>query len=248
MSGSVKNKEKVIIVSGGSKGLGQAIVECLLNDKYTVATFSRNKTDFITTMENFFPENFYWKEVEGKDIQQLMSFAQKIFQRYNRIDGLINNMGKAVDGVLTLMNGDDINELFSLNLQGPVQLTQACAKYMLLKKAGSIINISSILGIRGYSGLSVYSATKGGLDAFTRALARELGEKNIRVNAIAPGYLETDMSDSLQDKQREKIVRRTPLGRLGKVEDVIGMVRFLLSIESEFITGQTLVIDGGITC
>ena len=102
--------------------------------------------------------------------------------------------------------------------------------------------------MRGYSGLSVYSATKGGLEAFTRSLARELGERGIRVNAIAPGYLETDMSSILGEDQRRQIIRRTPLGRLGRVDDVTGSIRFLLSPAAKFITGQTLVIDGGISC
>ena len=119
---------------------------------------------------------------------------------------------------------------------------------MLLETGGgSIVNISSIVGLRGYSGLSAYAATKGGIDAMTRALARELGERQIRVNSIAPGYLETEMTHGLDERQKDQIVRRTPLGRLGRPEDVAGVVRFLLSDQARFITGQTLVVDGGIT-
>jgi 3-oxoacyl-[acyl-carrier protein] reductase len=243
-----ENNKQVIVVSGGSKGLGREIVEYLLNNNYSVATFSRNKTDFIKLMEKKYPDYFYWDSVEGEDSGQLTKFAKVVFDKYKQIDGLINNMGVATDGILTLMNDQDIDQLINLNLRGPICLTKACAKYMLIKKAGSIINISSIIGLRGYSGLSIYSATKGGLDAFTRSLARELGDRNIRVNSITPGYLETDMTSSLDDKQKQKIIRRTPLGRLGKVQDVVGMIRFLLSMEAQFITGQTLVIDGGITC
>jgi 3-oxoacyl-[acyl-carrier protein] reductase len=111
----------------------------------------------------------------------------------------------------------------------------------------SIVNISSIIGLRGYSGLSAYSATKGGLDAMTRALARELGGRRIRVNSVAPGYLETEMTNGLSAAQKQQIVRRTPLGRLGQPRDVVGPVLFLLSDAAEFMTGQTLVLDGGIT-
>jgi 3-oxoacyl-[acyl-carrier protein] reductase len=118
---------------------------------------------------------------------------------------------------------------------------------LLSKTGGSIVNISSIIGLRGYSGLSAYAATKGGMDAMTRALARELGERRIRVNSVAPGYLETEMTHGLDDRQREQIVRRTPLGRLGNPQDVVGPVSFLLSDRAEFITGQVITVDGGIT-
>jgi 3-oxoacyl-[acyl-carrier protein] reductase len=118
---------------------------------------------------------------------------------------------------------------------------------LLSRQPGSIVNISSIIGLRGYSGLAAYAATKGGLDAMTRALARELGERRIRVNSVAPGYLETEMTHGLDQAHRQQIVRRTPLGRLGEPRDVVGPVLFLLSDAAEFVTGQVLVVDGGIT-
>jgi 3-oxoacyl-[acyl-carrier protein] reductase len=164
------------------------------------------------------------------------------------IQALINNAGIARDGVLAMMRPADIDAVLDVNLRGSLHLTRLVARPMLARTGGSILNISSIIGLRGYSGLAVYSATKGGLDAMTRALARELGPRNIRVNSIAPGYLETEMSSTLGDEQRLQIVRRTPLGRLGRPADVVGAVLFLLSPASSFITGQTFVIDGGVTC
>jgi len=243
------NNAKIIIVSGGSKGLGKGIVETLLKNGDIVATFSRMKSPFIEELESGkFADRFYWEAVDGTAYDKVSSFAKKIFSKYGKIDALINNAGVAVDAVLTLMQARDISRLLALNLEGSIRLTQACVKYMLQTKDGVIINISSIIGQRGYSGLSVYSATKGGLDAFTRALSRELGPRGIRVNSIAPGYLDTDMSNTLEDRQRQQIIRRTPLGRLGKVDDVVGTIKFLLSPDARFITGQTIVIDGGITC
>jgi 3-oxoacyl-[acyl-carrier protein] reductase len=119
---------------------------------------------------------------------------------------------------------------------------------MLRQQAGSIVNISSVLGVRGFKGVSVYGATKAALDGFSRGLARELGVKNIRVNSVAPGFLATDMTHGMAEARKDQITRRTPLGRLGGVEDVTGVIEFLLSDSARFITGQTIVVDGGLTC
>jgi 3-oxoacyl-[acyl-carrier protein] reductase len=138
--------------------------------------------------------------------------------------------------------------LEAVNLTGTLELTRLVVRSKLVSnEPASIVNIWSIIGLRGYSGLAASAVTKGGLDAMTRALARELGGRRIRVNSVAPGYLETEMTDGLSDAQRQQIVRRTPLGRLGQPRDVAGPVLFLLSDAAEFITGQTLVVDGGIT-
>lgn len=240
---------EVIIVSGGSKGLGKGIVEDLLNHNCIVATYSRSKTKFIEDMEKGeFSNRFVWESVEGTDFDALRKFAVKIYKKYGRIDGLINNVGMAAEGILTLMNPVNIDQLIALNLKSPIFLTQTCVKYMLPRKKGRIINISSIVGLRGHTGVSVYSSTKSALDGFTRSLARELGSRKICVNAIAPGYMDTDMGAMLGEEKRSQIIRRTPLKRLGMVEDIVGMVRFLLSDDAEFITGQTLIVDGGLTC
>ena len=119
---------------------------------------------------------------------------------------------------------------------------------MLNQNEGTIINISSIVGLRGFKGTAVYGATKAALDGFTRSLARELGSKGIRVNSIAPGFMDTDMTKNMTERKKAQIIRRTPLGRLGRVEDVTGIVKFLLSSEAGFITGQSFVVDGGLTC
>ena len=160
----------------------------------------------------------------------------------------LNNAGVALDGVLAMANYADIEKTLGINLFGALATTREVLRSMLIKKRGRIINISSIIGNRGYSGLSVYAATKGGLDAMTRSLARELGSRRITVNSIAPGYLETEMTHGLSDSQKGQIVRRTPLGRLGTPEDIVGLVLYLLSDDAAFLTGQVITVDGGITC
>jgi 3-oxoacyl-[acyl-carrier protein] reductase len=244
------SEPSVVIVSGGSKGLGRGLVEALLADGHVVATFSRSATPFVEDRMRADPEHrtFWWDAVDATDSERVRKFVHAVRERYGRIDGLVNNAGVAVEGVLPLVREDDVRKVIATNLEATIQLAQATSRVMLAQRSGSIVNISSIVGLRGYAGLSIYSATKGALDAFTRSLARELGPRGIRVNSLAPGYLETDLSATLDAEQKAQIVRRTPLGRLGTAEDVAGAVSFLLSRAARHITGITLVVDGGITC
>jgi 3-oxoacyl-[acyl-carrier protein] reductase len=146
-----------------------------------------------------------------------------------------------------LTGEEDIDQLLAVNLGSAIKLTKYCVRHMLTAGGGRVVFISSIIGQRGYRGLGVYAATKGGLDALTRSLARELGQRGILVNSIAPGYLRTEMTHGLDEGQMGQIVRRTPLNRLGEVGDVIPLLLFLCSEGASFITGQTFVVDGGLT-
>jgi 3-oxoacyl-[acyl-carrier protein] reductase len=241
--------EKLIVVSGGSRGLGQAIAEHFVARGDTVCSFSRRPTDFVRRLaeDPAVRDRFYFESVEIAEDEAVQAFVRRVLARFGRIDVLINNAAIARDGVLALTSYDDTQLLLDVNLKGALSLTRACVRPMLIARGGRIINISSIIGLRGYAGLAVYAATKAGLDAMTRALARELGPRGITVNSIAPGYLETEMSHGLDEGQRQQIVRRTPLGRLGLPADVIPAIEYLISSGAAFMTGQVLVVDGGIT-
>jgi 3-oxoacyl-[acyl-carrier protein] reductase len=170
-----------------------------------------------------------------------------VLERFGRIDVLVNNAGIARDGMIAMALEDDIDTVLNLNLRATFVMTRLVVRRMLLAGTGSVINISSVVGTAGYRGLSIYSATKAGLDGFTRSLARELGSRGITVNSVAPGYLRTEMSHGLDEAQLNQIARRTPAGRLGEPGDIGSVVLFLTSPGASFITGQTLVVDGGLT-
>lgn len=235
----------VILLSGGSRGLGQAIAQALLAEGYTVATFSRQRTPFVDEMLAVHPERFYFEAVDAANVDELTDYTRRVHARFGRIDGLINNAAIAIDGVLALARPDDLQKMLDVNLMASLILAKECSRWMLAQRRGSILNISSVIALRGFSGLVGYAATKAGMIGMTQSLARELGPRQVRVNALAPGYLETDMSASLGGEQRAQIIRRTPLGRLGRAEDVVPWVLFLLSPASQFVTGQVIAIDGG---
>ncbi len=238
----------VVLVSGGSRGLGGALVKDLLDRGHSVASFSRSTTPFITDCQAKHPERLFWQNVDGSDGDALKRFAMAAARHFGRIDALVNNAAFALEGLLSLSKPSEIRKTLALNLEGTIVLTQACIKVMLTRKSGCIVNISSVNAIRGHTGVAVYSATKAALDGMARSLAKELGPSGIRINSVAPGYFESEMTANLTDEQRQRIRRRTPLGRLATIDDILNGVRFLLSAESSFITGQTLVVDGGLTC
>jgi 3-oxoacyl-[acyl-carrier protein] reductase len=241
--------QKVALVSGGSRGLGAELVSGFLDRKYAVATLSRTKTAFIATMlKTHKRQSFYWSAVDAHDSEALSAFVKDVGDRLGRIDVLVNNAGIATEGILPTMRTGDIAEAVEVNLTATIVLTQAVSRLMLRQGSGCIVNITSVHAIRGHSGVAVYSATKAALDGLTRSLARELGPRKIRVNSVAPGYFDSDMVSHMTKEQKQRIARRTPLGRLARIDEVANAVHFLTSDHSSFITGQTLVVDGGITC
>ncbi len=236
-----------VIVTGGSRGLGLGLVKAFLDAGDRVATCSRKPTAEVEGLSAAFGDRFTFDAADLTDPQSAKDFVHEVEERFGGVDVLVNNAGVAVDGVIGLVNEDDMDTVIDLNLKATIRVTRAVVRRMLRQGTGRVINISSIVGLSGYRGLGVYSATKAALDGLTRSLARELGGKGITVNSVAPGYLLTEMSHGLDADDLKQIERRTPAGRLGEPEDVAAAVLFLASPQAAFITGQVLVVDGGLT-
>ncbi|MCE5268225.1 MAG: SDR family oxidoreductase [Planctomycetaceae bacterium] len=245
----MSDDRRVAIVSGGSRGLGQAIVEDLLKQGMTVAAFSRSATRFTEERQAADPkgESFYWEAIDGSDFPRLGEFVRGVLRRYERVDALVNNMATMSEGLLALMRDADIHRQVAMNLEAAIYLTRACLKGMLPQAAGSIVNIASVNALRGHTGVAVYSATKAAMVGLTKSLAVEVGPGGIRVNCVAPGYFQSEMTSGFSDEQLARIARRTPLRRLGTVEDIVAAIRFFLSPQAAFITGQMIAVDGGFT-
>jgi len=237
----------VVLVSGGSRGLGLGLVQTLLQSRYKVATFSRSRSKPVDRLAEAYPGRFRFLEADMADASGFARLVQDVETALGPISVLVNNAGWVHEALLARQPVEMIDALLNVNLRGTLLLTRQVSRGMMIRQYGRIINISSIVSVSGYKGTAAYSATKGGIDAMTRALARELGGRNITVNSVAPGYMETELTATMSAKHLAQIVRRTPLGRPGRVEDVVGAIVFLMSPAAAFISGQTIVIDGGLT-
>jgi 3-oxoacyl-[acyl-carrier protein] reductase len=247
------NENRIMIVTGGGRGLGLAIVQALLELGYPVATCSRKLSRDMESLVAKYSvqDKLMWQSCEIGNQPEEEAFFYKVVKWAGSrpLYGLVNNAGIAGEGILATFPNVNTEEILRINLLGSIRMARLALRTLLSsRQPGRIINISSIIGSRGYTGLAAYSASKAGMDGLTRALAREVGARQITVNSIAPGYLVTDMSASLQLAQRQQIVRRTPLRRLGTVSDVVPLLVFLISDKAGFITGQTISVDGGISC
>jgi len=234
------------LVSGGSRGLGLAVVERLLARGDSVATFSRSGSESLAALAAKHPGRLLIESLDAADASALRGFVERAAAAFGSIDHCIANAAIAHEGVLATATDAEIDAMLAVNLRGSIVLVREAVRQMLVKaEHPSVTLVSSIVASHGSPGLAVYAATKAGLEGFARSLARELGPRGIRVNAVAPGFLETDLSASLSADNRSRIIRRTPLGRLGLPADVVGAVDFLSSPRAAFITGQVLTIDGG---
>ncbi|CDH05452.1 putative 3-oxoacyl-(acyl-carrier-protein) reductase (3-ketoacyl-acyl carrier protein reductase) [Xenorhabdus bovienii str. oregonense] len=239
---------KTVVISGGSKGLGSAMVSTFLNKGYRVATFSRQSNEFIVQKQLSNDDFFYWESVDVNYLSQIKSFISSVNSKFGHIDILINNIAKLSEGLLVFSSDRDIISLLNTNILAPIILTRECSKGMLKRNAGIILNISSINSIKGHKGVSLYSATKAAIDGITRSLAREFGPANIRVNSLVPGFFDSDMVSYLSENRRKQILKRTPIGRLSKIEEISKVALFICSDDAAFITGQNIIVDGGMSC
>jgi 3-oxoacyl-[acyl-carrier protein] reductase len=231
---------KTALVTGASKGIGRAIAAELASAGANVVLSYRTGADEAEALAG---------EIGGKAVQADVSdpaSAAALVEEAGDVDILVNNAGVTRDGLLVRMSDEDWSTVIDTNLASCFYTCRAAARGMMKKRAGTVVNISSIVGIHGNWGQTNYAASKAGIIGFTKSLARELGSRNVRANVVVPGYVKTQLTDVLPDEATEAMLTNTPLGRLGDPEDVAGAVRFLCSDESSFITGAVLLVDGGL--
>jgi len=241
-------KDKVVFVTGGSQGIGASIVKAFYNLGSRVYFCGRNEEKLISLYKEI-------SEVSGgscgyfvgdvTDYKKIEEMLDQVIKKEGRIDVLVNNAGVTKDNIILRMKEDEWDLVLDTNLKGAFFFTKAVLKYMIKQKSGKIINISSVVGSMGNPGQGNYCASKAGIEGFTRAVAREVASRGITVNAVAPGYIVTPMTDILPEEVKKNLMNMIPLGRLGKPEDVANAVLFLASSMADYITGQVIHINGG---
>jgi 3-oxoacyl-[acyl-carrier protein] reductase len=240
-----------VIVTGGSRGLGLGIARRLTVAGYHAIAVARKPTCQLTSAmeeaECGNPGSFHFVPFDLAEIDAIPDFVKTLRKDFGPIYGLVNNAGMSFDGALALMHNSQIEQLVRVNTLSPIVLTKYVVRSMMADGGGRIVNIASITGFTGYSGLSVYAATKASLIGFTRSLAREVGRMGVNVNSVAPGFVDTEMTQGLKEEQREQIARRSALRRLTEIDDVANAVEFLLGCKSKSITGTVLTVDAGST-
>jgi len=240
-----------VIVTGGSRGLGLSIAHTLSQAGFRVIAIARKETsELLSTMqesERDRPGSFHFISFDLSEVGEIPKLVRRVRTEFGPIYGLVNNAAMAFDGTLALMHNSRIEQLVRLNTLSPIILTKYVVRAMMADGGGRIVNVSSIIGFTGYSGLSVYGATKASMIGFTRSLAREVGRMGVNVNSIAPGFVETEMTRGLSDEQRQQVLRRSALRRPTGREDVAYAVEFLLSDKGKNITGTVLTVDAGST-
>ena len=238
-----------VIVTGGSRGLGLGIARRLTQCGFRAIVIARTESDELAEAQREAnaaqPGSFHFVPFDLAEIEGIPDLVKKLRADDGPIYGLVNNAGVSSDGVLALMSTRQIEQMVRLNTTSPIVLTKHVVGVMMSDGGGRIVNIASVAAITGYSGLAAYSATKASLLGFTRSLAREVGRMGINVNAVAPGFFDSDMTRSLSEEQRQRIARRSALKRLVDIEDVVNAVEFLLGDRSKNITGTVLTVDAG---
>ncbi len=236
-----------IIVTGGSRGLGLAIACKLTTAGYRVIAIARRESEQLASAMRETPGSLHFRPFDLGDIPEIPGLVKEIRKEFGTIYGLVNNAGLGTSGILATMHNAEIERLVRVNTASPLVLTKYVVRTMMADGSGRIVSIASVVGFTGYSGLSVYGATKASMIGFTRSLAREVGPLGINVNAVAPGFIDTDMTESLSGQQRDQVVRRSALRRLAAADDVANAVEFLFDDRAKNITGTVLTVDAGNT-
>lgn len=242
-------KDKVAIVTGASRGIGRAIALEFVKQGAKVvlcATNLGNLAKVQSEIEAAHPGSSILMQVDVTNGDEVTSVVKKTLDTHGRVDILVNNAGTTRDNLLALMSEKEWDDVLSTNLKSVFLMTKACMRPMVKQRSGVIINLSSVIGITGNAGQTNYAASKAGLTAFTKSVAREVAKRNIRANVIAPGFIKTRMTEQISPEVREKILQQIPMGRYGQPEEVAEVASFLASDRSRYITGQVIVVDGGL--
>ena len=240
-----------VLVTGGSRGIGLAIVERLAACGFGVIAVARRESEELTAAIKAAADAgqgaIYFLPCDLAEIDKLADFVRTAREKFGPLYGLVNNAGISVEGLLATTHNSQIEQMVRVNVVSPIVLTKYVVRHMMADGGGRVVNVSSIAASAGYSGLTVYGATKASLVGFTRALAREVGRRGVTVNAIAPGFIDTDMTQGMEEEERSRIARRSALKRLPDVEDVANGVAYLLGEAAKNVTGTVLTVDAGAT-
>lgn len=241
--------KKVALITGGARGIGKKIAEKFARNGYNIViNYVSEKTD-VNKLESDLSQNGKVEvlciKCDVTDFNSCQEMVKEAVDKFGKIDVLINNAGITKDNLLMRMKEEDFDKVINVNLKGTFNMTKNVISYMMKKRSGRIVNISSVVGISGNSGQANYAASKAGIIGFTKSVAKELASRNILANAVAPGFIETDMTDVLSESVKESIYSQIPLKKMGKPEEVANAVYFLGSDENTYITGQVLNVDGG---
>lgn len=239
---------KVAFITGATRGIGRAIALELAKEGYNIALNYRTENEALETLKKEISElgvECYPVQGDVSKAEDSERMTKEIIEHFEQIDVLVNNAGITKDKLIQRMKEEEFTDVINVNLVGTFNITKNVIKYMTKKRYGKIINLSSVVGISGNAGQSNYAASKAGIIGFTKSIAKELASRNITANAVAPGFIQTDMTNVLKDEVKEAIEGTIPLKRLGTAEDVAKVVKFLASDDSNYITGQVINVDGG---